>query len=324
MDRQIHVLNIEPDGYSAEAKAILESFAIVDEKRLSKDELLSEIHKYDVLITRLGYYIDQTIIQNGSRLKAIATATTGLDHIDTTVAESLGIKVISLQGETEFLEGITATAEHTFALILALCRKIPFAFNSVCAGKWDRDTFKGTQLKGKTLGIMGFGRLGRMVADYGICFRMKVLVYDSQVNISNTNVCQVSFDELLGLSDIVTLHLPLNDGTKGLIGRKEIFSMKKGAFLINTSRGKLIDEIALLEALESEHLGGVAVDVVSDELMPDSKLSEQPHVRYAQKHSNLIITPHIGGATWESMKDTEVFIANKIKNFAMKKANMKI
>jgi D-3-phosphoglycerate dehydrogenase len=319
MDKKSRVLNIEPDGYSAEAKAILESFAIVDERRLNRDELISEIHKYDVLITRLGYDIDQTIIKEGSRLKAIATATTGLDHIDASAAKRSGIKIISLQGEKEFLEGITATAEHTFALILALCRKIPFAFDSVRTGEWDRDKFRGIQLQGKTLGIIGYGRLGRMVANYGICFRMNVLLHDPHVHVSDTNVRQVSREELFSSADIVTLHVPLTNETEGLIGKKEILSLKKGAFLINTSRGKLIDEIALIEALESEHLGGVAIDVISDELMPNNKFSEHPLVRYAQNHTNLIITPHIGGATLESMRDTEVFIAKKIKTFFLRR-----
>jgi len=306
------LLNIEPLNYSPKAKKILGEFAVVHEKALARRGLEKEIGKYEILITRLGHHIHAGLLGRAKRLKVIGTATTGLDHIDLVAASELGIKVISLRGEYEFLEGITATAEHAFALALALCRKIPFAMNSVMQGKWNRDEFRGVQMKGKTLGILGYGRLGRMMARYGKEFGMRIIASDRRPTKDGTK--RVPLARLLKESDILTVHLPFNEETRGMLGRKELFSMKKGACLINTSRGGVLDEKALLQALERGHLGGAALDVISGELSPEG-VSGHPLVKYASRHSNLIITPHIGGATADSMEETEIFIAKKLREY---------
>jgi D-3-phosphoglycerate dehydrogenase len=268
-----------------------------------------------VLITRLSHHISKEVIKLGVRLKVIATATTGLDHIDLDAAQMAGIKVISLKGEVEFLKTITATAEHTFGLMLSICRNIPAAFNDVLKGNWNRDNFRGVELKGKTLGIVGFGRLGKMVSVYGSAFGMRVIINDPYITDIPDNIKQCGLDELLQKSDFVSIHVPLNSETFKMIGQPQFSLMKRSAYLINTSRGDVIDEDALIDALTNKIIAGAAIDVISGELLTgnDSRI-----IDYARANNNLIITPHIGGATIDSMQATEIYIADKIKLFFMK------
>jgi D-3-phosphoglycerate dehydrogenase len=306
---------VEPDHYSPKARSILRTLGEVHEKTLTREELLDTIGEFDVLITRFGVPVDKEVICAGGRLKAIVTATTGVDHIDVAAASEHGVEVLCLRGETEFLKNIHASAEHTWAILMALIRKIPAAVKSVEQGEWNRDLFRGHELFGKVLGIIGYGRIGEKVAQYGLVFGMDVLVYDPyrEQTVSSLKKCDTLLD-LLPKSDVVALHVPLNDETFGLIGQKEFEAMKPGAFLINTSRGAVIDEPALLKALSSGRIGGAAVDVLSNE---SNLRGNKPHamVEYARTHTNLLITPHIGGATWESMEKTEIFVAEKLKKF---------
>ncbi|MBF0542357.1 MAG: hydroxyacid dehydrogenase [Nitrospirae bacterium] len=309
---EVKILNIEPDGYSNEAREILSSVGSLSEQTVTGQELIRIISHYQVLITRLGHYISRDIMSAGVNLKAIATATTGLDHIDIEAALDCGIKVISLKGETAFLQTITATAEHSFGLILSICRKIPFAFNDVLNGNWRRDAFKGIELKDKTLGIVGYGRLGRMVANYGLAFGMKVIVCDPKIEV---NIQKCSFEEILRESDFISIHVPLNLETMNMFGNKQFSQMKHDAYLINTSRGDIIDEEALLNALDNRLIAGAAIDVILGELSSKDNKIKSTLIDYAKKNNNLIITPHIGGATVDSMHSTEIFIAGKIKDF---------
>ena len=313
--KKIKILNIEPRGYSLEAKRILMNCGELIEFEASRKELLDIIGDYDALIVRLGHRIDSTVLKKASKLKVIVTPTTGLDHIDTEYARKKGVKVLSLQGETEFLRSVSATAEHTWALLLALIRRIPWAFSSVLEGKWDRDSFRGTELHGKRLGILGLGRLGIKVAFYGLAFGMKVYFYDPYCKSWPDNIKRCSkLNELLSKSDIFSIHIPLNDKTERLIGYKELSRLPRGALLVNTSRGALLDSAALVELLTSGHLGAAALDVLIREHdfkeHPDNKLV----IGYARKHNNLLVTPHLGGATRESMAKTEFFMADKLKN----------
>jgi len=220
----------------------------------------------------------------------IASCTTGTAHI-----EAGDVPVISLQGEREFLRDVWATAEHTWGLILALVRRIPFAHNDVVAGNWDRERWQGTELRGKTLGILGYGRVGRQVATFARAFGMKCICHIKGV-------------------DIVTVHVPLTDETRGMFSYREFGMMKKGAYFVNTSRGGLVDEEALIAALETGHLAGAALDVVAGEPYACSPAL----LRYAKTHSNLIITPHIAGNTLESRRKTQLFIAEKIREWQQK------
>ena len=160
------ILNAEALGYCDEARVILRELGEVAEGNLDREELLARLPGYDVLIVRLAHQVDREVIDTGRHLKVIVSATTGLDHIDTSYAASKGIAVLSLRGEAAFLDSIWATAEHTWALLLAVLRRIPQAFASARAGHWDRDLFRGNELAGKRLGIVGLGRVGRKVARY--------------------------------------------------------------------------------------------------------------------------------------------------------------
>lgn len=315
----IRILNIEPDGYSEEARAILKRLGEVVEKPLTRADLLAILPEYHVLIVRLRQQIDREIIDAGYRLKAIVTATTGLDHVAVHYAAKKGVVVLSLQGETEFLRTVSATAEHTWALLLALLRRIPRASASVQKGEWDRDLFRGQELDGKRLGIVGLGRIGRKVARYGEAFGMDVSAYVPSVTEWVDGVARAStLPDLLGRSDVLTIHVPLTEGTSGLIGRAELSLLPAGSFLVNTSRGEVLDETALLEVLESGQLSGAALDVLCNER--DERLRRQsPLIAYAREHDNLLITPHIGGATRESMARAELFMAQKLEKFLEKR-----
>jgi len=313
--KSLKILNAEPLGYSADASAVLAELGDVVAKEMSRADLLSELGRYDVLIVRLAHQIDREIMDAGKRLRVIVTATTGLDHIDLAHARKHGIAVLSLQGETQFLQEVRATAEHTWALLLALMRQVVPASIAARHGDWDRDRFRGQELFAKRLGVVGLGRLGVRVARYGLAFGMDVAAFDPLAAEWLEGVRrEPSLGELLKKSDVVSLHIPLNPETREMIGPTELVLLPKGAVLVNTSRGQVIDEDALIEALAGKHLAGAALDVVSGERDSDTHL-ESKLLDYAASHDNLLITPHIGGATHESMAKTEIFMANKLAKF---------
>lgn len=311
----LRILNAEPLDYCDEAREVLRTIGELSEYQLDRAELLALISEYNVVIVRLGFQIDREILDAGTRLKAVLTATTGLDHIDVSYASQRGVEVLSLQGESDYLRSIPATAEHTWALLLSLLRRIPQAVNSVRVGEWDRDALRGNDLFGKNLGIVGLGRIGEKVARYGLAFGMKVGAYDPHRSDWLREITYYSsLQELLEDTEILSLHVPLNSETIGLIGDKEFASLQKGAFLINTSRGAVLDEIALVKHLEGDHLAGAALDVIMGERDHES-LVESPLLVHARSSNNLLITPHIGGATRESMAKTELFMAEKLKRW---------
>lgn len=311
----IHILNAEPDDYSPEARQILTSLGELVEKKLSQSELADWVCDFDVLIVRLGLEVNRDVIEAGSRLRAIVTPTTGLDHIDVKFADTKGIAVISLKGEAEFLRTIHATPEYTWALLLALVRHLPRAVESVRAGTWNRDLFRGYELCGRRLGIVGLGRIGEKVATYGIAFGMQVAAFSPHRSDWPADVrCCSSLDELLRRSDVLSLHVPLNSETDHMIGEQQLALLPQGAVLVNTARGAILDETALVNALARGHLGGAALDVLAEELNQERR-EQSPLLAYARAHHNLLITPHLGGATWDSMRRTEVFIAEKLRRF---------
>ena len=308
---RIRILNAEPNAYSAEARRLLATVGNVEEQDLDHDGLMERIDEVDVLIVRLRFQIDRGVIDAATRLKAIVTATTGLDHVDVDYAKARGIDVLSLRGETAFLRSVAATAEHTWALLLSLVRNIPAAFASVCRGGWDRDSLRGHDLRGKRLGIVGFGRIGEAVARYAHAFGMEVHAVDPNLRSLPSGVHRHDdLEGVLRLADVLTLHVPLDDQTQGLIGAKELSLLPRGAVLLNTSRGDVIDTKALLDALRAGGVAGAALDVLPGERC--SHPSRQALLQYAGSHSNLLITPHIGGATVESMAKTEKFMAQKL------------
>lgn len=307
----LKILNVEPDEYSDEARSILIQIGSLVEKNMDRSELLQRIHEFDALIVRLRHQVDAELINAAPALKIIVSATTGLDHIDMEYAARKNISVLSLRGETEFLRTIPATAELTWGLLLALTRNIPSAHASVLNGAWQRDRFKGHELAGLRLGIVGLGRIGEKVAGYGSAFGMKVKAYDPYRTDAVSGVeLKTSLAELLGDSDVLSIHVPLIQETVNLIGTKELNMLQRGSWLVNTARGAIVNEPALLDALKSGHLAGAALDVLSGERTNENS----PLIEHAHTHPNLLLTPHIGGATCESMHSTEVFMANKLKN----------
>lgn len=298
--------------YPAEARKVLETIGTVDVRTVTQRDLVRTINTYTILIVGLGLRVDEDVIIAGKRLKLIATATTGTDHIDLIAAKARKIPVVSLKGERAFLDGISATAELAWGLLIGLVRNIPVALKTVHQGQWHQQAHIGHMLRGKTLGIVGLGRLGTMVAGYGAAFGMTVLATDPTVKKAPKGVKLVPLKTLLAESDCVSIHAPLIDETKGLIDAKAIAAMKDGAVLVNTARGGIVDEAAILKALKSGHLAGYATDVLDGETMFNGDAGGHPLVAYARTHENVLITPHIGGTTEESRAMTDVFIAKKV------------
>ncbi|MCZ6594524.1 MAG: NAD(P)-dependent oxidoreductase [Bacteroidetes bacterium] len=312
---KLNILNCEPKDYCEEAKQILQRFGDVFEKPLCQSELLAAVGNFDVLIVRLGLRITREVIEASKKLKVIVSATTGLDHIDLQAARERNIEVLSLQGEREFLRSISATAEHTWTLLLGLLRHMPWAFEHVKSNGWERDRYRGNELKGKNLGILGLGRLGEQVAHYGLTFGMKVGAYDPFRNGWVQDVRQFELLEaVLHWSSVLTVHLPLRKDTYGFLNEERLRLLPKGAWIINTARGALIDEFALVKSLENGHLAGAAIDVICNEQIQKER-EKSPLLEYSKNNNNLILTPHIGGATHESMKNTEVFMAKKLCHY---------
>jgi D-3-phosphoglycerate dehydrogenase / 2-oxoglutarate reductase len=311
--REPSILIAESNRFAPQAAAMLEALGPVRFSQLGRGALIDQIAKAEVLWIRLGNYIDGEILRAAPNLRVIVSPTTGLNHIDLAEAETRGIRILSLRGEIDFLKEVRATAELTIGLMLALLRHIPEAARHVREGGWDRDLFAGNELYGKTVGVIGYGRLGRIVASLLLAFGCKVLAADPSTRKEDLapGVILLSQEELLSQGDLVTIHVNLNEKNRGFFGAKAIRRMKAGGWLINTSRGELIDEQALLTALETGRISGAALDVLQNEHM----LLDHPNplVAYATKHTNLIITPHIGGCTVESMQKTEVFMAEKLQ-----------
>lgn len=315
MTRRPRILNAEPDRYSSRARALLEEVAEVTEEPLDRDGLLRAIPGYDALIVRLGHRVDASVLDAGSRLRVVATATTGLDHIDLKAAKLREVEVLSLRGENEFLRTVVATAEHTWAVLLALLRRIPAASAAVQRGEWDRDGFRGRELDGKRLGIVGLGRIGERVARYGQAFGMEVRAFDRYREGWPDDVIRMpTLETLLETSDVLTIHVPSNEDTKGMIGRRQLSRLPAGAVVVNTARGALLDGAAVADFVKSGRLAGAAVDVLEGETGPGG-IAADPLLLAARETDRVLVTPHIAGATSESMEKTEVFMARKLAEF---------
>ena len=306
-DQEFRVLVCDP--IAEEGIAYLRQYVHVDvaEKRLSPDELAGRIANYDAIVVRSATKVTREVIEKGKRLKVIGRAGTGLDNIDVAAAREFGVEVRNTPGANT-----VAVAEHTMGLIIALARHLVDAVNSLKAGKWEKKRFMGVGLQGKTLGIVGYGRVGREVARRAKAFGMRILVNQRRITpelAADPDVKAVDLYDLLVESDFVTLHVPLRPENVHMIGREQLARMKKGAFLINTSRGPIVDEAALLEALESGHLGGAALDVYSKE-PPDP---DDPLIR----HPKVVCTPHIASQTEDAQRAAAIQVAEHIVEVLM-------
>lgn len=289
----------------------LNSVAEVISLPATSENLERELPKADVYLCALSLRLTNELIQRCPRLKVIGTPSTGWDHLDWAALERRNIQLLSLRGEETFLNSVTATAELAWGLLLAVARNLRLATRLSGDGVWARDACRGHQLSGKTLGVLGYGRLGRMMADYGHAFRMRVIACDNRKQNYPEWVEPVCLDECLRQSDVLTIHVHLTPENHHLLGRNQIARMKKGAILINTSRGAIVDEGAMLEALEAGHLLGAGLDVLNGEW--NDRLPNHPVVCYARDHENLVLTPHIGGITHESQRAAYAFLAGKLR-----------
>ncbi len=301
------ILVTEPEYFPEDAISIFKKIGTVVNKRLSRKQLLNEIKDVDILVVRIETLVDKVVLKDAKRLKVIASATTGIDHIDVAEAEKRGIKIINLQGTHSL-----PTAEYTFALILALVRRIPWAFESMKENKWERYKFFGREVRGRILGIVGLGKIGGRVANYAAAFGMKVIAHDPYVTAENAkelNVELTSLENVLKKSDIITIHSMLTKVTENMIDYKELQMMKRDAFLINVARGKIVNEKALVRALKNGIIAGAALDVYSIEPIE----SGNELVKYAKENDNLLLTPHIAASTQESIRNAAIYVAERVK-----------
>jgi D-3-phosphoglycerate dehydrogenase len=273
----------------------------VDVIEFAPDKLLEAIPQYDVLIVRSAFRVTKEVIDSGTRLKIIAVAGVGLDKIDIEYATTKKIVVVNApRGSTD------SVAELTIGLMLAISRKIPAADKSLREGRWDKNKLKGHELFHKTLGLIGFGKIGMEVGRRAASFGMKVVAYDPFISAEKVRAEgfeSVGLDELLSVSDFVSIHSMLTLETKGMMDYERLSKMKKSAFIINASRGAIIKEVSLVRALEEGLIAGAALDVFED---------EPPHDTPLRKFDNVIMTPHIAGSTYEAQIRAGMSIANDI------------
>jgi D-3-phosphoglycerate dehydrogenase len=276
--------------------------AVDYEPEISAQQLMSKVGDYDVVIVRSRTKISKEVIQNASRAKIIARVGVGLDNIDTEEAKKRNIEVINA-GEAS----ITAVSELVLGLMFSLCRNIPFANHETKNGNWIKKSLMGNELKGKYLGIIGLGKIGRNVARLARGLRMNLIGYDvvpiDKSFVSEVSLITTDFKTLMQSSDFITCHVPLTEQTRHIINKESISNMKSSAFIINTSRGEVIDENSLIEALKNNRIAGAALDVFETEPPSNKELLNLP---------NLICTPHIGAQTKEGQELASLVIAEKI------------
>jgi len=296
------------DGIAPEAEKILRSINGLEcdiRKSIKADELLKIIADYDFLIVRSATKVTKEVIAQSKNLKIIGRAGAGVDNIDVPAATEKGIYVENTPGGNSH-----AVAELVLGMMFALARKLNYADASMRAGKWEKKIFEGTELAGKTLGIIGVGRIGSDVAKMAKAIGMKTIGYDPVLpaaKFSEYGITQVSLDELYAKSDYITLHVPANAETKNMINKNTIAKMKDGVKIINCARGGIVNESDIKEALDSGKVSGYGADVFSTE----PPAADNPVL----SAKNTILTPHIGASTEEAQDNVGVMIANQIKAY---------
>lgn len=268
------------------------------------------IHQFDILIPSLKVNVDNQIIGKAKKLQLIFTPTTGTDHINF-MANNKCIKILSLNDYRGQIESINSTAELAFLLLLSVARKVNSANAQVVkSGLWERNNFLGYELNGKIMGVIGLGRIGQKVAKYGLAFGMDIVYWDI---VENKDFRRAkSLNQLLEISDCIMICVSLNESTVHLINSKNVNNIKQGSFLVNTSRGKVIEEEVLCKAMDNGIIFGLGVDVLEYEL---DDFQKSPIYIYAKNNpqKNIIITPHIGGATIEAWKKVFTLVFNEIR-----------
>jgi D-3-phosphoglycerate dehydrogenase len=309
-DTQRHLRVLVADSISDQGVELLRrtpGFEVDVKTGMSPEEAARTVGDYHALIVRSATRVTQQVLVRPGHLQVIGRAGTGVDNIDLDAATRAGIVVMNTPGGNS-----VAAAELTMALLLAMCRNVPQANAEMRQGKWERKAWMGVELAGKTLGIVGLGRIGREVAARAQRFRMTVIGYDPYVSSDVAEGHGIQFQpltELISQADVVSLHLPLTEETRHLINRDVIQQMKTGARIINCARGGLVDEDALLEGIQSGHLGGAALDVFESEPPKNRALVEDPRV---------VSTPHLGASTREAQERVGTEIAEKVRDYLQK------
>ncbi len=308
------ILITEPEGYSSEALEIYKSIGQL-ELLSSFNQLDTQILDTDVLVVKLGLQLNAQLLVKAPHLKYILSPTTGLDHIDLNLAKERGIHIISLKGEQDFLGSIPSTAEHSFALLMATIRNIPKAYNDVLEGKWNRKAFIGHNLSNMSLGILGLGRVGNQVATYARAFGMKVSAFDPSNKYFKDWIHRAeSPEQLFSENKVLSLHIPYDEDNHHFVNKDLLSCLPHDSILINTSRGGVWDEATVASFMKGGRIKALATDVLYMEHSEELR-AQNPLIGLANEGYPIIITPHISGATFESMARTEVFIANKFSNY---------
>lgn len=293
--------NVSPKGVDLLKK----HFDVTEHGKMTEDELIENIGTYDALVVRSETKVTAKAMEAAKNLKVIGRAGVGVDNIDVPAATQKGIIVLNApDGNT------IAATEHTVAMMLSLARHIPEAHASMMAKRWDRKKFVGVEMRGKTLGILGFGRIGSGVAKRALAMDMKVIAYDpfiTEEKAKRLDIELADFDQVIAQADFVTFHLPLTNETRGMLNAERIATMKKGVRIINCARGGVIDEAALAEAIKAGHVAGAAIDVFAKEPLDfeTSPLIGLP---------NVVLTPHLGASTKEAQVGVAVDVAHGIIN----------
>ncbi len=275
-------------------------FDVEEKLDLRNDELMNEIPIYDALIVRSKTKVTKEIIQAGTNLLVIGRAGVGLDNVDVVSAKERNIKVLNTPDVST-----TSVAELVMGFMISAMRHIPQATASIKSGEWKKERFAGKELAGKTLGIVGIGRIGNAVAKRAASFDMEVIGFDPYVN-NSERIQSVNFDTLLSKSDVVSFHVPLTESTYHMLSLKEIRKMKKGVVIINASRGGIIDEEGLKQGLDEGIVGAVALDTFE---------LEKPFSTVLAGYENFIATPHIGAQTEEAQRRAGIEIAKVLANY---------
>lgn len=290
------------DALAEEGISLLRREADVDVRlKMSPPELLSIVGEYDALVVRSETKVTSAVIEAGTRLRAVGRAGVGVDNIDVEAATRRGIIVVNAPTAVT-----AAAAEHTVAMMLALARHIPQADHSVKAGEWQRSRFIGTEVRGKVLGLIGIGNIGGEVAYLARGLRMRVLGYDPFVSADHATRLGIELTSLLDLlqtADFISVHVPLTPSTRGLVGIEQLAVVKPTARLVNCARGGIVDEAALLAALDEGRLAGAALDVFSEEPPAGSRLLSSPR---------LVATPHLGASTEEAQVTASIDVAGQV------------
>jgi phosphoglycerate dehydrogenase-like enzyme len=293
-----------------------------------EEELPQEVFHYaltptdvDAVISRCQVILDAYMrvpfnadrLALAEQLTVFVTATTGSDHIDSDALARRDIPLLTLKGQRDLLNNITPAAEHSWLLLMACARQLRGAVTHVLDGEWDRNQFPGLMLRGKTLGVIGCGRIGTWMSRYASGFAMDVIGYDPYLSVEDLpdTIRPVTWDSLLREADIVSIHVHLSDETHHLLDEDAFKVMKPGVIVVNTSRGDVLDQAALLDGLRTGHIGAAGLDVLSGE--PD--IAGHPLLDYARENNNLVITPHIGGFSPDALRYVLSFCASRIRDF---------